>query len=413
MQSTSTQPEPQPPAQPERTALRGQFGQVLLATFASTMGFWAWMVIAPLQKTYATELGLDEGQISLMLAMPVLVGALGRIVVGALADRFGGRKMFTFVLLGAVPPVLLVALAGVLQSFPLLLVAGFLLGVAGTIFAVGVPFSSAWYDANRRGFATGVFGMGMIGTAVSAFFTPRLAEAIGYLPTHLLIAAIMVATAIAVWVFLRDSPAWEPSRQALIPKVMGALRLRITWEMSFLYAIVFGGFVAFATFLPKYLTTIYPDDVDPIGAGTRTALFAVAAVIARPIGGVLSDRFGAKIVSLVSLAGIVSLAYVVGQQPPEGIVTGMTFIAMAAAMGLGMGAVFAWVGPSTPKDKVGAVTGVVAAAGGLGGYFPPLVMGATYSAETNSYALGLWLLVLVGAFALVIAGMLRDARPAA
>ena len=412
MQSTSTQPEPQPPMQPERTALRGQFGQVLLATFASTMGFWAWMVIAPLQKTYATELGLDEGQISLMLAMPVLVGALGRIVVGALADRFGGRKMFTFVLLGAVPPVLLVALAGVLQSFPLLLVAGFLLGVAGTIFAVGVPFSSAWYDAKRRGFATGVFGMGMIGTAVSAFFTPRLAESIGYLPTHLLIAAIMVATAIVVWMFLRDSPAWEPSRQALIPKVMGALRLRITWEMSFLYAIVFGGFVAFATFLPKYLTTIYPDDVDQIGAGTRTALFAVAAVIARPIGGVLSDRFGAKIVSLVSLAGIVSLAYVVGQQPPEGIVTGMTFIAMAGAMGLGMGAVFAWVGPSTPKDKVGAVTGVVAAAGGLGGYFPPLVMGATYSAETNSYALGLWLLVLVGAFALVIAGMLRDARPA-
>lgn len=405
MQSTSTQPE--------RTALRGQFGQVLLATFASTIGFWAWMVIAPLQKTYATELGLDEGQISLMLAMPVLVGALGRIVVGALADRFGGRRMFAAVLLSAVPPVLLVALAGSLRSFPLLLVAGFLLGVAGTIFAVGVPFSSAWYDAKRRGFATGVFGMGMIGTAVSAFFTPRLAESIGYVPTHLLIAAIMVATAIAVWVFLRDSPAWEPSHQALIPKVMGALRLRITWEMSFLYAIVFGGFVAFATFLPKYLTTIYPDDVDPIGAGTRTALFAVAAVVARPIGGVLSDRFGAKVVSLVSLAGIVALAYVVGQQPPEGIVTGVTFIAMAAAMGLGMGAVFAWVGPSTPKDKVGAVTGVVAAAGGLGGYFPPLVMGATYSAETNSYALGLWLLVLVGAVALVVAGMLRDARPAA
>jgi NNP family nitrate/nitrite transporter-like MFS transporter len=306
--------------------------------------------------------------------------------------------------------VLLVALAGVLNSFPLLLVAGFLLGIAGTIFAVGIPFSSAWYDAKRRGFANGVFGMGMIGTAVSAFFTPRLAESIGYLPTHLLIAGIMVATAIVVWLFLRDSPLWESSHQPLVPKVMGALRLPITWQMSFLYAIVFGGFVAFSTFLPKYLTTIYPDEVDPIGAGTRTAMFAAAAVVARPIGGVLSDRFGPKIISLISLAGIVALAYIVGQQPPEGIVTGATFLGMAAAMGLGMGAVFAWVGPSTPKDKVGAVTGVVAAAGGLGGYFPPLVMGATYSAETNSYALGLWLLVLVGAFALVVAGMLRDAR---
>ncbi|WP_173921369.1 MFS transporter [Agromyces sp. Marseille-P2726] len=405
MQATSTQPE--------RTALRGRFGQVLLATLASTVGFWAWMVIAPLQKTYATEMGLDEGQISLMLAMPVLVGALGRIVTGALTDRFGGRRMFTFVLLAAVPPLLLVALAGVLGSFPLLLVAGFLLGIAGTVFAVGVPFSSAWYEPKRRGFATGVFGMGMIGTAVSAFFTPRLAESIGYLPTHLLIAAIMVATAIVVWLFLRDSPLWESSHQPLVPKVLGALRLPITWEMSFLYAIVFGGFVAFSTFLPKYLTTIYPDEVDPIGAGTRTAMFAAAAVIARPIGGVLSDRFGPKIISLISLAGIVALAYIVGQQPPEGIVTGVTFLAMAGAMGLGMGAVFAWVGPSTPKDKVGAVTGVVAAAGGLGGYFPPLVMGATYNAETNSYALGLWLLVLVGAFALVVAGMLRDARPSA
>ena len=193
-----------------------------------------------------------------------------------------------------------------------------------------------------------------------------------------------------------------------MPKVRGALKLPVTWEMAFLYGIVFGGFVAFSTFLPKYLTTIYPDQVDALGAGMRTALFAAAAVVARPIGGVLADRFGPKVISLISLGGIVSLAYIVGQQPAEGIVTGVTFILMASAMGLGMGAVFAWIGPSTPKEKVGAVSGVVAAAGGLGGYFPPLVMGATYDAATNSYHLGLWLLVLVGAFALVVAGMLRD-----
>ncbi|MFE6735240.1 nitrate/nitrite transporter [Microbacterium sp. NPDC057650] len=390
------------------TSLKGGFTQVILATLASTVGFWAWMAIAPLQKSYATQMGLDEGQISLMLATPVLVGALGRIVVGAMTDRFGGRKMFTFVLLLSIPAVLLVALAGSIKSFPLLLLAGFYLGVAGTIFAVGVPFSSAWFPPERRGFANGVFGMGMIGTAVSAFFTPRLAEAIGYFPTHLLIAALLLVMAVLSWFFLRESPVWQPNDAKLIPKVIGALKLPVTWEMSFLYGIVFGGFVAFSTFLPKYLTTIYPDEVDAVGAGTRTALFAVAAVIARPIGGVLADRFGPKVVALTSLAGIVTLAYVVGQQPPEGIVTGATFIFMAAAMGLGMGAVFAWIGPSTPKDKVGSVSGVVAAAGGLGGYFPPLVMGATYNAETNSYQLGLWFLVLVGAFALVVAGMLKD-----
>ncbi|MGV9194458.1 MFS transporter [Microbacterium sp. MC2] len=401
---------------PEKSAtaaepnLRGGLGQVILATLASTVGFWAWMTIAPLQNIYATEMGLDQGQISIMLAMPVLVGALGRIVVGAMTDRFGGRKMFTFVLLAGVPPVLLVALAGSIGSYWLLLVSGFLLGVAGTIFAIGIPFSSAWFPPARRGFANGVFGMGMIGTAVSAFATPRLAEGIGYLPTHLLIAGVMIAMAAVVWFGMRESPVWKPSHQALIPKVTGALKLVITWQMSFLYAIVFGGFVAFSTYLPKYLLTIYPGDVDAVGAGTRTALFAAAAVVARPIGGVLADRFGPKVISLVSLAGIVATAYIVGQQPPEGVLTGVVFLLMASAMGLGMGAVFAWVGPSTPPDKVGAVTGVVAAAGGLGGYFPPLVMGATYHADTNSYALGLWLLVLVGAGALVVGGMLRDAR---
>lgn len=390
------------------TDLKGGFAQVLLATLASTVGFWAWMSISPLQQTYATEMGLDEGQISLMLATPVLVGALGRIVIGAMTDRFGGRKMFTVVLLLSAPAVLLVALAGSIQSFPLLMGAGFYLGVAGTIFAVGVPFSSAWFPPKQRGFANGVFGMGMIGTAVSALLTPRLAQDIGYLPTHFLIAGALVAMAVIVWVFMRESPAWKPNNDKLIPKVVGALKLPVTWQMAFLYGIVFGGFVAFSNFLPKYLVTIYPDEVDVLGAGMRTALFAAAAVVARPIGGVLADRFGPKVISLISLGGIVSLAYIVGQQPAEGIVTGATFILMASAMGLGMGAVFAWIGPSTPKEKVGAVSGVVAAAGGLGGYFPPLVMGATYHAESNSYYLGLWLLVIVGAFALVVAGMLKD-----
>ena len=391
--------------------LRGGLTQVIIATLASTIGFWAWMAIAPLQNIYSESMGLDQGQVSIMLAMPVLVGALGRIVVGAMTDRFGGRIMFSALLLMGVPAVLLVAVAGSIGSYPLLLVAAFILGIPGTIFAVGIPFSSAWFPAQRRGFATGVFGMGMIGTAVSAFFTPRLVEWIGYWPTHLVIAGVMVLWVLLVWFGMRESPAWTPSRQRLVPKVVGALKLVITWEMSFLYAIVFGGFVAFSTYLPKYLLTIYPGDVDPVGAGTRTAIFAAAAVITRPIGGVLADRFGPKVISLISLAGIVVTAYIVGQQPPEGVLTGVVFNLMAAAMGFGMGAVFAWIGPSTPPDKVGAVTGVVAAAGGLGGYFPPLVMGATYHADTNSYALGLWLLVLVGSVALVVAGMLRDARP--
>jgi MFS transporter, NNP family, nitrate/nitrite transporter len=396
--------------QPPTTALRGALGQVLLATLASTTGFWAWMSIAPLQKSYATSLGLTEGQISLMLATPVLVGALGRILVGALTDRFGGRKMFTAILLGSVPAVLLVALAGSLKLYWLLIAGGFYLGVAGTVFAIGIPFSSAWYPPEKRGLANGIFGMGMVGTAVSAFLTPRLAEGIGYLNTHFLIAGVMVVVAAVVWFALKESPAWHPNPQPVVPRVVGALKLPITWQMSFLYAIAFGGFVAFSTYLPKYLTTIYPQQVDQIGAGTRLASFVIAAVIARPIGGVLADRLGAKLITAISLGGIAVLAWVVSLQPPEGIVTGAAFLAMAAALGVGMGAIFGWVPRLAPADKVGSVSGVVAAAGGLGGYFPPLVMGATYDKLSNSYALGLWLLVATAALALVLSLVLRSVQ---
>lgn len=392
---------------PTAEPLRGRLTQVVLATLASTVGFWAWMSIAPLQKSYATSMGLSEAQTALMLATPVLVGSLGRVLVGAMTDRYGARRMFVTILLGAVPAVLLVALAGEQKIYWLLILAGFYLGVAGTVFAVGIPFSSAWYEPKRRGFANGVFGMGMVGTAVSAFFTPRLAASIGYVPTHLVIAGALVVMAGVVWFAMKESPAWTPVRQPVWPRIVSALRLKLTWELSFLYAVVFGGFVAFSTFLPKYLTTVYAGHIDQIGAGNRMGSFVIAAVIARPVGGVLADRLGSKPVTIASLTAVGVLSVVIGLQLPEGIVTGATFLAIAAALGLGMGAVFAWVPLLAPADRVGSVSGVVAAAGGLGGYFPPLVMGATYDAAHNSYSLGLWLLFATAVVALVLTVALR------
>lgn len=393
--------------------LHGQLFQVILATIASITGFWAWMSIAPLQKTYASSMHLSEGATAVMLATPVLVGSLGRIIVGALTDRLGGRRMFTAILLLAAPAVILVSVAGQMKSFPLLLGAGFYLGVAGTVFAVGIPFSSAWYRPEQRGFANGVFGMGMIGTAVSAFVTPRLAKSIGYAPTHYLIAGVLVAMAALVWFVMKESPAWQPQRQPLVPRVLSALRLGVTWQMCFLYAIVFGGFVAFSTFLPKYLTTVYPDSVSVVGAGNRMGLFVVCAVIARPIGGVLADRIGPKIISLVAFTGIIVTAAIASFQPQEGVKTGVTFLLMAACLGLGQGSVFGWVPRIAPKDKVGAVSGVVAAAGGLGGYFPPLVMAATYDAATHSYAKGLWALVVTAVLGLLLTAVLKPQRKTA
>ncbi|MFP5368609.1 MAG: MFS transporter, partial [Actinomycetes bacterium] len=295
-------------------------------------------------------------------------------------------------------------------SYPVLIAAGFLLGIAGTVFAVGIPFVSAWYEPERRGFATGVFGARMGGTALSAFSTPRLVDLIGYLATHLLIAVLLVATAGVVWLFMQESPARAAAPSTGVrAKLVGAAKLGVTWRMCFLYAVVFGGFVSFSTYLPTYLRDIY--EFDLTAAGTRTAGFALAAVLARPVGGILADKLGAKPVVITSLAAVAVLAWVVNLKPAGEVPAGLTFLAMAAALGLGAGGVFAWVGVLSPPEKVGAVAGIVSAAGGLGGYFPPLVMGATYNAEDNSYFIGLMLLSVTALVALIFTIFAVKSRP--
>ena len=178
--------------------------------------------------------------------------------------------------------------------------------------------------------------------------------------------------------------------------------------MSFLYAVVFGGFVAFANYLPTYIKTIY--GFSPVDAGARTAGFALAAVLARPVGGALSDRIAPKYVVLASFAGTAVMAFVAVFQPPPDVWSAATFITLALFLGIGTGGVFAWVARRAPARSVGSVTGIVAAAGGLGGYFPPLVMGATYNQADNNYTIGLLLLVATALVAFGVHGA-AVARP--
>jgi MFS transporter, NNP family, nitrate/nitrite transporter len=385
---------------PSATTLQtGQTKNLLLALLGFTITFWAWNIIAPLGARYSAELGLSATQASLLVAMPVLVGSLGRVPVGALTDRFGGRLMFTVLTLASAVPVLLVAFAGSLKSYALILVFGFFLGVAGTTFAVGIPFVNAWFEPVRRGFATGVFGAGMGGTALSAFFTPRLVRSIGYVPTHLLIAGALVVVGALLWLLMRDSPAWKPNLAPVVPKLAAAAKLPLTWQMSLLYAVTFGGFVAFSTYLPTYLKNVYSFDLT--GAGTRTAGFAIAAVIARPIGGIVADKIGPRIVVAISLAGAAVMSLIIALRLPPEIPAGTSFVLMALFLGLGTGGVFAWVAELAPAERVGSITGIVGAAGGLGGFFPPLVMGATYNETAHSYSIGLVLLTVTAGAALL------------
>jgi NNP family nitrate/nitrite transporter-like MFS transporter len=356
-----------------------------MATLGFLLNFWAWALLGPLGPGLKEELGLSFAAQSLLVAVPVLVGSLGRIPVGALTDQLGARIMFSFVSLITIIPVL--TLAYVQTSYWAIIIAGFFLGIGGTAFAIGVPHVSGWYPPARRGTALGIFGIGMGGTAISNFTTVRLADTYGPKTPFFLVAVLLAAYAVAAAMLVRDAPGSRAGGSA-IQRTMAATRLPATWQLCFLYAVGFGGFVAFSVYLPAYLRTAY--HLPANDAALRTAGFILIAVAARPAGGWLSDRFHPIPVLVTCFSGVGVLAVVQAFQPPIPLAT-IAFLGMAAFLGAASGAVFALVGKVAPANKVGAVTGLVGAAGGLGGFIPPLIMGAVYGWE-HSYAIGLMLL---------------------
>ncbi|WP_433544120.1 MFS transporter (plasmid) [Streptomyces sp. CA-294286] len=367
---------------PSAAAYRNLF----VATLGFTLTFWAWDLIAPLAVDYKERLGLSSFQQSLLVAVPVLVGSVGRIPAGALTDRYGAKLMFPLVSALTIVPVLLLIPAR--NSYVLMLLVAFLLGLGGTTFAIGVPLVNSWFPPSRRGFALGVFGMGMGGVALSGYFTPRIAGHGENLPFVVVAVALALYAALAA-VLITDAPGRTVPTASLGSRLGQAGRLRVTWELSALYAIGFGGVVAFGVYLPTYLKTWY--ELSPTDAGTKAAGFALVTVVFRPLGGRLSDRFHPAVVTGVALAAVAVFAVVQAFDPVLGPVGTIALLGMAAGLGAAGGSVFALVSRATPQSQVGSVTGIVGAVGGLGGFLPPLLMGAIYSAK-DSYSIGFMLL---------------------
>jgi NNP family nitrate/nitrite transporter-like MFS transporter len=390
--STSAPAPAGAPTRSRRPAL-----MLTLATLGFAINFWAWALISPLGPGLKESLDLTSFQQALVVAVPVIVGALGRIPVGALTDRYGGRIMFPVVSLTTVVPVLYLGLAGT-ESFAGVLVGGFFLGIAGTAFAVGVPFVSAWFPPERRGTAIGIFGAGMGGTAISALTTVRLTDNFSTATPFLITAAVLVAYGVVAAVVLRDAPGRAVPTGSLVHRLGKTLRLRITWQASALYALAFGGYVAFSVYLPTYLKTAYL--LDPADAANRMAGFVLVAVVMRPVGGYLSDRIGSTNV-LGAAFGVVTVGAALAAFTPDLMPVGtVTFLTLAAALGIASGATFALVAQRAPATMVGSVTGLVGAAGGLGGFIPPLLMGSIYG-RWSDYGLGLALLAGMAALATV------------
>lgn len=368
---------------------------LFIATVALLINFWAWSLLSPLGSSYEKELSLQPIMLSLLLAAPVIIGSLGRILLGMLTDKYGGKIIFTIVCFLMVIPVAGLAFA---HSYTWLISVAFFLGLAGATFVVGVPFVSAWFAPERRGLMLGIYSMGNAGTALSGFMTPRLAETIGRENTFFIVAILLIAMGLVFAIWGKNSPNWKASKGSPIKRMLGAAKQRVTWDLSAVYVVTFGAFVAFGVYLPVLLKVSY--GLSLTDAASRAAGFVLLATIARPLGGWLSDKIGGKKVLQAGLVSVIILASFVAFQPALQIQTTIAYLSLAFMLGFSNGAVFALLGRTAKSEYMGSITGIVGTAGGLGGFLPPLLLAATYQ-TINSYAPALVLLSITAFIVLI------------
>lgn len=366
------------------TNLDGRVRALVLGTLAFTLCFSVWGLIAPLAPLFRRTYDLSTTEVGVLVAVPVILGSLLRIPAGLLTDRYGARVVFPILIASLVVPLTLAALS---RSYGGLLAAGFLLGIAGASFAVGIPFVSTWFPPERQGFALGVYGMGNIGTAVAALVAPRLAAGPGWPSTFWVFVPLTGGFAGLFWLVARESPRFVPRTGTIADRTRVLVERPAAWVLVLFYFVTFGGFVAMGNFLPAFLVSGY--GLTPADAGARTAGFVIMATLARPVGGWVADRWGGATTLNVVFVLEAIFAIVLAFEPGMvGITIG--FLGSACALGVGNGAVFKLVAELFPKET-GTLAGVVGAAGGLGGFFPPIVLGLVRDV-TGSYAIAFMLL---------------------
>ncbi len=337
-----------------------------LGTISFAVCFAIWGLISAFAAGFRAELRLSAGSTAFLVAVPVILGALARIPMGMLTDRFGGRVIFTGLMLFSAGAAASVPFA---RGYGQLVTFGFLLGMAGSSFAIGVGYVSRWFPPEKQGTALGAYGIGNIGQSAAVFLGPLIAASFGRNSVFFGIAVITALWALGFVLFARNAPRTRP------PVGFGAMvKVLVTepvsWALSAFYFLTFGGFVAFSIYLPSLLKDQF--QLSPADAGFRTAGFVVLATLLRPVGGALSDRIGgARVLSGVFL-GLIPFGLLLAWLSIVPFTVGA--LGCASLLGIGNGAVFKLVPQFFPRDTA-TVTGLVGAMGGLGGFFPPLLLG--------------------------------------
>ena len=405
---------------PNHPTEKGAGRVVTMSTIAFTLMFAVWLMFGILGIPIQEEFGLSDVQLSWISAVAVLNGSMWRLPAGMLADRIGGRKITIFMLFATAIPAYMVSIA---NSYTWILILAFLVGFAGNLFSVGVSWNSAWFGQDRKGLALGIFGAGNVGASVTKLIGPGIIAAPagstfilgiqgGWRLVPVIYAVLLVIVGI-VTIFVAPKPDHAPGSQQTIAEQLAPLKQVRVWRFSLYYVAVFGAYVALSAWLPKYYVDNF--DISLATAGLLTATFIFPASLLRPLGGWISDRWGARAALYLTWAimlvtsgilmmpsGFITIVHPDGSQTQH-LHYGMNVYAFAilvfflgCAMGIGKAAVYKYI-PAYFPDNVGSVGGLVGMFGGLGGFFLPPLFAYTkvFSGFPSSTFFVIFILVVV------------------
>jgi NNP family nitrate/nitrite transporter-like MFS transporter len=379
----------------------GHTPTLFAAFFYFDVSFMVWVLLGPLGVAIAKSFHLDPAQKGFMVAVPVLSGALLRLVAGILVDRIGPKKTGMLLQLVVLAGLAAAWLLGV-HNYNQVLILGMLLGVAGASFAVALPLASRWYPPQYQGLALGIAGAGNSGTALAALFAPLLAKTFGW-GNVIGLAIIPLAVAFVTYLLLAKDAPEQPA-----PKRMGeyldVLKVADAWWLMLLYSVTFGGFVGLSSSLTIYFNSEY--GLDPVIAGFFTAACVFAGSFIRPVGGGLADRFGGVrtliVVFGLAAAGLAAASFTM---PSVWIALGVLMFAMMA-LGAGNGAVFQ-LAPQRFRKEIGVMTGLIGMTGGIGGFYLASSLGLSRKL-TGSYQAGFLAFAVLAVVALVALVALKN-----
>lgn len=371
----------------DRLTKRHAWSVLIVSTFAFTICFMVWMMFAVLGVPLQKILGLNETQTMILAATPVLSGSLIRVPLGIWTDKYGGRMVFFVLMIATVIPIYMMQYATAYWHF---IVIGLFIGLAGGSFSVGTPYVARWFERDQQGMAMGIFGAGNAGSSLTKLIAPTIIAWAGWQMVPQVYAGIMLATAILFWVFSYSDPKHLVSSNVTLASQLKLMKDPAVLRYCQLYSVVFGGYVALALWMVKYYVNEYGFGLAQ--AGFLAMCFSLPGGVLRAFGGYLSDKFGALKVTW-AVMWVCWVAFFVLSYPQTDLVVQTTMgpksmhiglnatlftvilFGVGIAMAVGKASVFKFIADEFPND-IGAVSGAVGLAGGLGGFFLPIMFGA-------------------------------------